>query len=121
MKLRMPQEIEVWYLLPAIRREFAREMSKRGVKQREISRILGITEAAVSQYINYKRASGIRFSKDISREIKASVDRLEKNSDNVIEEMQRICRLCKDDKTLCRIHKKHGKIPSKCDVCFSGR
>lgn len=117
MKLKMPQEVEVWYLLPAIRREFAREMAKKGIKQREISKKMIITEAAISQYINSKRASNVKFSKTIINEIQKSVDRVIKK-DNIMAEMQRICKLCKDDKTLCRIHKKHGKVPKECRVCF---
>lgn len=117
MKLRMPQEVEVWYLLPAIRREFAREMAKRGIKQREISERMNITEAAVSQYISSKRASGVRFSRTIMDEIRRSVERVIRNN-NIMVEMQRICKLCRDDKTLCRIHKKHGRVPKGCEVCF---
>lgn len=119
MKLRMPQEIEVWYLLPAIRREFARIMIKKGIKQREISKKLGITEAAVSQYISSKRAKSVRFSKTINREIEKSVERVIKGK-NVMVEMQRVCKMCRRDKTLCRIHKAHGKVPKGCEVCFEG-
>ncbi len=117
MNLRMPQEVEVWYLLPAIRREFAKEMAKRGIKQREISKKMSITEAAVSQYINSKRASNVRFSKTVSNEVRKSVERVIKD-DNIMTEMQKICKLCKEDKTLCRIHRKHGKVSKECKICF---
>lgn len=117
MKMRMPQEIEVWYLLPAIRREFARIMIEKGVKQREISKKLGITEAAVSQYMSSKRAKNVRFSKTMIKEIGKSVEKVIKGKDVIIE-MQRICRLCRNDKTLCKIHRVHGKIPRGCRVCF---
>lgn len=117
MKLRMPQEIEVWYLLPAIRREFARVMVKKGVRQRDISKKMGITEAAISQYISSKRAKNIGFSKAIGREIEKSVERVI-NGKNVIIEMQRICKICRKDKTLCRIHRMHGEVPKRCRVCF---
>ncbi len=117
MKLRMPQEIEVWYLLPAIRREFARSMARKGVNQRRISAKMGVTEAAVSQYMNSKRARDVKFSGRIMKEIERSVERVIDGSD-VIKEMQAICRMCRKDRTLCRIHRMHGKVPPNCRVCF---
>lgn len=117
MKLRMPQEIEVWYLLPAIRREFAKTMVKKGVKQREISKKMGITEAAVSQYINSKRAKNVRFPKNTKKEIEKSAEKVIKGR-NMIVEMQRICKICRKDRTLCRIHRMYGRIPKGCEVCF---
>ena len=57
----LPQEIEVWYIIPAIRRD----MSKILVDEHKLSyertaEFLEITKAAVSQYINNKRAAKIR-------------------------------------------------------------
>jgi predicted transcriptional regulator len=117
MKLRMPQEIEVWYLLPAIRRELARAMLKRGIKQREISKSLGITEPAVSQYMRSKRAGSVKFSSSMMDEIEKAAKRVIKGKDVMIE-MQRICRMCRKDETLCRIHRTHGKVPVGCRICF---
>jgi predicted transcriptional regulator len=117
MKLRMPQEIEVWYLLPAIRREFAKAMVKKRIKQREISKKMGITEAAVSQYISSKRAKNVRFPKNTKKEIEKSVEKVIKGRDMVVE-MQRICKMCRKDRTLCRIHRMHGRVPKGCGVCF---
>jgi len=100
-----------------MQKRFARAMVKRGIKQREVSKKLGITESAVSQYISSKRAKNVRFSKIISREIEKSIERVIKGK-NVITEMQRICKLCRRDKTLCKIHKSHGRVPKSCRVCF---
>ena len=49
MKLIQPQEVEVLYILPAIRRELAKEMKKQGLEQKKIAGLLFVTEAAVSQ------------------------------------------------------------------------
>ncbi|HIH66091.1 MAG TPA: transcriptional regulator, partial [Nanoarchaeota archaeon] len=57
MKLLHPQELEVFYFIPAIRKELSVQMKKKGKGQREIANLLGITEAAVSQYISSKRAT----------------------------------------------------------------
>lgn len=117
--LKMPQEIEVWYVLPTIRKAFTLEMVKKGLSQRKAASLLGITEAAVSQYIKRKRASEIGFNKKIRDETKKSVDKIIKGGD-VITEMQRICLLIKRDKTLCKIHRCFCKVPIKCEVCLDG-
>ncbi|MCK5239705.1 MAG: hypothetical protein KAR33_09175, partial [Candidatus Thorarchaeota archaeon] len=46
----MPQEVEVWYVLPAIRRELARVMITKEIPQKQIAQMLGVTEPAVTQY-----------------------------------------------------------------------
>jgi predicted transcriptional regulator len=116
MGLKLPQEIEVWYIIPAIRREFAKVLVKKGLKQREVARILGVTDAAVSQYFSSKRGSEVRFNQRIKKEIKESVDRVMKGKD-ILAEIQGICRECKKDKICCFIHKHHG-APDNCRVCF---
>ena len=76
MQSQMPQEIEVWYVIPAIRRELAKAMINTGLTQKEIAKIMGITEAAVSQYIHSKRAKEIAFSKKVLEEIKISAEKI---------------------------------------------
>ena len=94
-KTTMPQEIEVWYLIPAIRKELARTLvSDHGLNQKKVSEILGMTEAAVSQYLNKKRASRIKFSKKESEIIKKSAEKLleKKNVTRVIYDLCKILR-----------------------------
>ena len=50
-----PQEIEVWYILPAIRKELVRVFKEKGKSGKEIAFLLGITPASVSQYGKDKR------------------------------------------------------------------
>ncbi len=116
----MPQEIEAFYLLPAIRRELVIGLLKAGLSQRQIAEKLGITEAAVSQYMKGKRAAGkIRFDGKVEEEIKKAVDRILKNSD-VMEELHCICNVCKEEMVLCRIHRAEGKVPENCKLCLKG-
>ena len=73
MQGQMPQEIEVWYILPAIRRDLTKSMiNDLHLTQKEIAKIMGLTEAAVSQYIHSKRAKEIVFSNAVLKEIKQS-------------------------------------------------
>ena len=56
MKL-MPQEIELWYIYPSLRKEIAKFMIKNhSLKQKEVADKLGVTKAAVSHYVNEKRS-----------------------------------------------------------------
>ena len=55
-KIQSPQSIELHYVLPAVRREIALKLKEKGLGQKEIAKRLSVTEAAVSQYINDKRA-----------------------------------------------------------------
>jgi len=45
----------MWYVLPQIRAELARELVKKGLSQKEVAEKLGLTPAAVSQYLHKKR------------------------------------------------------------------
>ena len=64
-KMMLPQEIEVWYMLPAIRKEFALTLIRHELSQKEVAKLLGVTEAAVSQYKSEKRAHGLEFNEHI--------------------------------------------------------
>ena len=109
----MPQEMEVWYILPAIRRECAKRMAQRGLNQREIAKRLFITEAAVSQYINGKRGE-IEFPELIQKEIDQSVTQLLTNG-TLIQEFEQLCRKIRASGFLCIIHKKYGVTPQECE------
>lgn len=51
-----PCESAVKYKVPAIKAELARKLKKEGKSQKEIAKLLGVTEAAISQYLSGKRA-----------------------------------------------------------------
>ncbi len=112
-----PQEIEVWYVLPALRKALAEEMLKLGMKQKEIAEKLHVTGAAVSQYIKSKRAADIKFPQQLKGAIADSAKRIAK-SGNALTETQRLCTLIRTKGLLCKIHKTHTKCNLKnCDAC----
>ncbi len=114
----MPQEITTWYIIPAVKREFAKEMIRRGLTQRKAAEKLGLTEAAVSQYIKQKRAADVELGLGVMKMIEVAVTNvLEKNQD-VFAEMYRIVKSCEDDQTMCKIHMLFEEVPKGCDVCF---
>ena len=118
----MPQEIEVRYILPAIRRELAKIfIHEHKLSQKEAASMLGLTEAAISQYQHSKRAKEVVFSDSIVNEIRASANKIlaEKNSkQRVIAEMYRISSLTKVRQILCDLHRAQSKDLEKCNVCF---
>ena len=113
-----PQEIAVWYVLPAIRRELAKAMIEKGVVQKRVARIIGVTEASVSHYIKDRRGKQVKLSKGIKKEIKRSADIILKDQYMLVDEMQRICRMMKKSREMCRIHKLFEKCHKKCNICF---
>ena len=90
--MKVPCEIAVWYALPAIRSELAKELAK-VMSQKEISEILGITQAAVSQYVSNKRGSKIELQDDARAAIADLADDIARvdAGDPTI----RICEICK--------------------------
>ena len=82
------QEIEVWYILPAIRREIAKELMNLGLKQKEVANILDITEPAVSQYFKSKRAKDVKFDNSIKNKIKEATKRIYQNPASLFKEIQ---------------------------------
>jgi len=117
----MPQEIEVWYLLPAIRKELAKILiADYKLPQKEIAKILGITEPAVSQYLKSKRGHEMVFSDAELKKIKDAASMIVKDPQNVLKYLYDLSVVLRGSKGLCDVHKKHEKnIPPNCKVCMS--
>lgn len=121
-RLRHPQELEAYYVLPALRRTMAEVMKNElGIQQYKIAAILGVTEAAVSQYINKSRAQQVIFGEKMLEEIRESAKRL--TMDNTEEdifmlEMQKLLVICRETGSLCKIHREKAEPPADCDICF---
>ena len=117
----MPQEIEVRYILPAIRRELARTLIKdHKLSQKEAANILGLTEAAISQYRHSKRAKEVIFSDSVADEIKKSAEKIlsGKSKQKVIGEIYRISNLTTVRQVLCDLHRSQSKDLATCNICF---
>jgi len=67
--MKFSQEIITWKVLPAIRAKLARRLLEKGLTQREVAEILGLTAPAVSQYLSGKRASDFQISADYDRHL----------------------------------------------------
>ncbi|MFH1511009.1 MAG: transcriptional regulator [Candidatus Woesearchaeota archaeon] len=115
----MPQEIEVWDILPAIRRELAMALVKDNkLSQREAARLLGITEPAVSQYMKSKRAKEVIFSSKVTQQIKTAAKEIVRDKKRLLGEIQTICNSMDVKKMVCEIHRKGKTELKNCKVCM---
>lgn len=96
-------EKAVWKFLPSIRRILCKSLIKKGLKREDLARIFGITEAAISQYMNSKRGMKLKMENKLKREIENVANRIfeqyEKNRINkkiIANEICYICSLIKD-------------------------
>lgn len=128
----MPQEIEVWYVIPAIRRELTRIMIDKGIAQKDIAKMLGVTEPAVTQYKlkKSKRSRGdqVEIDEEMKAEIENSAEKIiaawkdKEEGEVVYEEMtreiNRIIALLRDRGDLCEIHREYcAHVKENCAAC----
>ncbi len=106
----LPQEIEVWYIIPAVRRELAMTLIKKyKMRQNKVAEILGTSEAAVSQYLSNKRGGEIKFSETMKKEFEESAKRIVKNHKKAMIEMLRLIKAGKEHGVSCSLCRKYNK------------
>ena len=118
LKVLQPQEVEVYYLLPAIRKHLAVALKSQGNDQRTIAKYLGLTEAAISQYMSGKRGHEAPLPKDF-------VERITQVAATITDEktayasLQQLMQVANETRVLCDIHTRMDKsVPQHCDICF---
>jgi len=89
-----PCEYIAWNVLPIIRKLIAECMIKNyGLKQKETAEKLGLTPAAVSQYLSGKRGRINSIDKNTLKEINITAERIIQQGEEVV--VAETCRLCK--------------------------
>jgi predicted transcriptional regulator len=121
--MKPPCELIVWYVIPTIRAELAKEMIKLGLSQKEVSERLGITQSAVSQYVKDKRGRGIPVNKQVRKGIRSlAKDIVEGNTPGgVIPGICAVCSIVKSSGSLCDLHRQDDASLEGCDVCLNIR
>ncbi len=126
-----PLELEYWFILPALRRAVAQTLKNNGLKQKDVAKILGITEAGVSQYLKGSRGvlkskedKVIYFPKWIDDEVtKSCTVILEDTTDHnvFLKEMNRLLTSIRSrpEDFLCMLHNEYGIVDDDCDVCLN--
>lgn len=116
-----PQEIEVWYVLPGLRREIAVYLKEQNMKQKEIASLLNITESAVSQYLKSKRAQTVNFGNSMKKEIQQAASNIKEKPESLPLEMQKLLSLVRNSNLLCETHRQLSDVPENCDICIKYR
>jgi len=96
----LPCEVSLKYFLPALRARVVEELYKLDFSQEEIAKKLGISQAAVSKYINKnysKKIAKIKESEEIKNIAKEFVENILKNKDVQVD-FKKFCELCKKQK-----------------------
>jgi predicted transcriptional regulator len=111
-----PQELEVWYILPALRREIAIELKNNGLTQKDIASIMDITASAVSQYFHNKRAKNINFEID-KQIVLTAVKKILANKDDYARVIRESLQKISDKKLICKFHKSLEEVNKCCGLC----
>jgi predicted transcriptional regulator len=120
--MRVPCQITQWYLLPAISAELVKELKVLGVKQAEIARLLGVTPAAVSQYVKGKRGKVVTFTPDIKKMISKSAKKIatgEIDDEGLSREICELCIKARRSRLLCGLHKDITGMDRDCELCVA--
>ncbi len=91
--MKLPCQIIVWDVLPAIRAAIAEELLNCGLTQQEISRELDMAPSAVSQYLSKKRGYRIVFDEEVKIAIRGLAEDIK--DENVDDLADRICIICR--------------------------
>lgn len=143
----MPAEVEVWFVLPALRRELAKTMKTKTVPrvgddgkkkehkitQKEIAKMLGVTEPAITQYLLKKKGRRSRgdqvvipakFLSEIDKAADIMIKQYETRGANedmfevMTREINRIIRVIRDEGTMCDFHRQFSAhVKDKCSAC----
>jgi len=126
--VQLPSEIVVDRFLPTVRSMLAAELSDRGFPQREIAARLGVSQAAVSQYLAGERRDEERFVEHPRTQ--ATVERIAAGFEagtmddyEALAELLELVRAFEDRGPICAIHEE--EMPALagmgCDLCVRGR
>ena len=93
MGLTFPCEIISWHVLPAVRREIAKYLTDEKKYTRKIvAEKLGLTEAAICQYLKHKRGGNYKFNEPDLRKIRKMADLMMQSGKG----MDSMCVVCKE-------------------------
>ena len=122
-KLVQPQEIIVWYVLPAIRRVLTNTLiNDYKMPQTKIAQKFGLTEPAISQYKDKEGKKNIRgkkvdFEPKIMDFILEAARRIAEEDSHAPREVQRILKFIEKGKYLCQFHRQYGSVNEQCEIC----
>tara|TARA_Y100000034_G_scaffold133244_1_gene198208 strand:+ start:386 stop:766 length:381 start_codon:yes stop_codon:yes gene_type:complete len=100
----LPQEIEARYIIPALRRDLSKCLVRtHGISYDKIGKLLGITKAAVSQYLSEKRAAKIKLHEKVGLEISKSCDNIVSGKSDSVTEIMKILKHIRKKSLHCEV------------------
>lgn len=130
--MKLPCEIAVKSVVPAIRALLAKELTETyGMKQREAANLIGITQTAISKYTHHVRGRVLRIEKE--REVKTLIMKTSLSLANgkldrtalalricatckLVRKKRLMCELCKRANPALNIEECRLCLLSSCDV-----
>ncbi len=119
--MKPPCEIVVWYVIPAIRSELAKDLLALGMKQKQVSELMDITQPAVSQYITDKRGNGVKLNDNVREMIVEFARELADGTAKKADIIGRTCAICKKIETkdvLNQLGIKQEELGEDCQACM---
>ncbi len=122
--MQQPQEVIVAKLLPTIRARLAKELLRSyKMKQVDVAKSMGITQAAVSHYNTQSRGVDqdmLRRFPEIKGFVDALADRIARgmSMSQQISTINEFCTGLMQTARFCDYHKSLGDIDTTCTACF---
>jgi len=121
--MKIPCELVVWYVLPTIRKDLAKELvENHRMSQTEVARRFGVTGAAISQYLKKKRGENLIIQESPNRAqyndaIIDSASRIAEGTTEFADEMCRLCRIVKKMGVLAQIYREQTGTDAPLCAC----
>ena len=121
--MKIPCEIVVWYVLPTIRKDIARELvEKHKMSQTEVAKRFGVTGAAISQYLKKKRGENLVIqegpdSAEYKEEIAQSAARIAAGTTGFADEVCGMCKIIKKMGILAQIYREQTGVDAPTCAC----
>ncbi len=117
--MQLPQEIEVRYVIPALRKAFATELiDNHGYSQRQAASVLDISPAAISQYVTGERADTVELPETVKQEVQRSVQQVTEKDTSLLEALYRLTEQAPVQELTCKLHKRNDDVPRNCTLCM---
>lgn len=112
----LPQEIESWYIIPAIRRDISLCLIKDfNTSYEKVGKILGVSKAAISQYSKGKRAAKIKLPKEVTDKVMSSCKLLSSGKSDAVTEIQKLINVIQKKNLSCCVCKEtHDGVLDNC-------
>ncbi len=122
MEYLLPQEIQVRYILPALRGELAKALVDEGMQQKEAARLLGMTGGAISQYLSGKRGNNVELGMGLVEEVRKAAFAIKKDNTAMMGELIRLANHQNAMELMCKMHKQSFQKAMKgCNICFEDK